>query len=74
MRHAAFEHIDEDVRVGRNGVFGAGERLTGIGQHRACVVPGDFGSVSVKQAEKVIYILLLKNIFRVHLGGLSREC
>ena len=31
-------------------------------------------SVSVKQAEKVIYILLLKNIFRVHLGGLSREC
>ena len=32
---------------------------------------------ALKQAEKVIYILRLKNIFnifRVHLGGLSREC
>ena len=53
LRHAVFEDVDEDVRIGRNGVLGAGQRLAGVRQHRSGVVPCDFGHVEVGRQRSV---------------------
>ena len=47
LRPARGQVVDEDVRVGRYGVGRARQRLAGIGQLRAGVVPGDLGHVEV---------------------------
>ncbi len=47
LRRAAFEVVDEDVRIGRHGVGGARQRFAGVGQHRPGVVPGDLGHVEI---------------------------
>ncbi len=39
--------VDVDVRVGRDGVGSAGQRLAGVGQLAAVGRPGDFGHVEV---------------------------
>ena len=39
--------VEVDVRIGRDGIGGAGERLTRVGQYRAGVVPADLGHIEV---------------------------
>ena len=46
-RAAARAVVDEDVRIGRKGVVGAGKGLAGVGQPVAGVAPCDLGRVEV---------------------------
>ena len=46
-RLAACQIVNIYVRVGRNGILGAGQRLAGVCQSGTCVVPRDLGSVEV---------------------------
>ncbi len=54
LRAARGDVVDEDVRVGRHGVGRARERLAGVGQHRAGVVPGDLGHVEIGGQGRVV--------------------
>ena len=47
VRFAVGQVVNEDVRVGRDGVGRARQRFAGVGQLRPGVVPGDFGHVEV---------------------------
>ena len=47
LRGARGDVVDEDVRIGRDGVLRAGQGFARVGQHRPGVVPGDLGHVEV---------------------------
>ena len=62
---AIFGIVDENIRIGRNGILCTGERFAGVGQFLAIVAPRNLGSVEIRRKRCVPSRFLTNNILVV---------